>query len=182
MQDLLAEIVSAIVVYFPESVRARKRRAGGKDLSGMNFSGADLSAIGFSNANLKGAILNQCSFRFAKFVDATLYGASMPACDFRGAGLTDMDLQESRLCTIQVSDAKTGKKLRDGPSDLSGAVGTVINLKPANMHGAFLLGVSFGRADLSFADFPEAEISGATMTPPRSKKPYFQLWKCGPKN
>ena len=105
----------------------------------------------------------------------------MQACDFRGADLTDIDLQESRLCTIEVSDAKTGKKLRDGPSDLSGAVGTVINLKPADMHGAFLSGVSFDRADLSFADFSEAEISGATMTPPRSKKPYFLLWKFDPK-
>ena len=60
-------------------------------------------------------------------------------------------------------------------------MGAEVNLKPADMRGAILSGVSFDRADLSFADFSEAEISGATMTPPRSKKPYFLLWKFAPK-
>jgi len=48
--------------------------------------------------------------------------------------------------------------------------GTGVNLKPADMRGAFLSGILFDRADLSFAAFSEAETSGAAMTAPRPKK------------
>jgi uncharacterized protein YjbI with pentapeptide repeats len=102
----------------------------------------------------------------------------MQTCDlrgvsFRGANLTEIDLQHCQLNPIGIIDMETGKKARDWPSDLSGATAISANLRSADMRGVILSNVSFDRADLSFADFTDAEISGMTMNSAKTERTKF---------
>ncbi len=140
----------------------------GKDLRGVDFSGANLEKADLSGADLRGSVLARANFSGA---------------DLTGARLDDVVAIKSRWTEAWLEKAGLEK------ADLSGAdmVGAVLNqaeacdavfrgvrLKNAELNDAKLAnadfrevkssGADFTGADLSEADFVDARLKGADFT------------------
>ncbi|WP_309708805.1 pentapeptide repeat-containing protein [Armatimonas sp.] len=100
----------------------KKAKAGEKNLTGANLSGADLAGVNLRFANLTGANLYM----------ADLSGANLSAANLGGAKMTNVDLEGAKLRGANLSKA-----------DLRGA-----NLSKADLSLADLRGVNLSQTHL----------------------------------
>ena len=108
----------------------------GRDLGGVDLSGAMLRDTTFQRAKLKVANLSEADRYRAKFVSADL-----PQVNFAGARLIEADFTRA---------------------DLTGAVFREADLRNAKLVNAVLKGADFTGARLGGADLRHADLSGAT--------------------
>jgi uncharacterized protein YjbI with pentapeptide repeats len=140
----------------------------GKDLRGVDFSGANLEKADLSGADLRGSVLARANFSGA---------------DLTGARLDDVVAIKSRWTEAWLEKAGLGKADLTGSdmvgavlnqADACGAVFRGVRLKNAELHEAKLAnadfrevkasGADFTGADLSEADFVDARFKGADFT------------------
>ena len=138
------------------------------DLSSANLSEANLNGANLSSANLDGASLNSANLNRANLSDARL-----PNADLRGANLFETTLRNAALYNTNLSGALvfhtilSDVDLRD--ADLSGAFLSDTNLRDADLSGAdlseaFLHGVDLSGTDLSRAFLLGADLSGTDLS------------------
>lgn len=108
----------------------------GRNLQGVDLSGATLRDTSFQRANLAGANLREVSGFRVRFVSADMQGA-----DLTGAEMSEADFTKA---------------------DLSGAVLKDAFLRRARFFRTILRGADLTGADLEMVDLLHADLSGAT--------------------
>lgn len=134
----------------------------GRDLSGIDFSGAMLDHISFANATLA-----RCRFEKASLLGADLSGADLSEAHFEEAQLERADLSNTKLDKAHfgramLKEAKLafskGEFVRFEGACLEGA-----DLKTVRWPDASLVGANFCRAMANKADFSRARLDGAKL-------------------
>ena len=129
----------------------------GKEMPGINLSGADLRG-----ANFKKAILDSANFQGADLRAANFWGAKLDKADFRNAKLNQADLSWAELhyADFREADCKG--------SALVAAKLNHADLRGTHLHYSFLSGALFNEADLEgaivfYTDLERASFRGANL-------------------
>src|SRR5918996_1048089 len=157
----------------------------GANLNGANLQGANLTGANLQGAKLKGANLNGANLRGTQLQGANLSNANLKRAWLRDACLSGAKLENTDLAEAQLQNAKLIRTQLQGANlwhaELHGA-----NLWKAQLWRAKLFEVVFGQketsgadsvnpqggtgageapkvADLSNADFRDADLSGAIL-------------------
>jgi uncharacterized protein YjbI with pentapeptide repeats len=120
----------------------------GKDLRGVDFSGANLEKADLSGADLRGSVLARANFSGA---------------DLTGARLDEVVAIKSRWTEAWLEKVGLGKADLTG-SDMVGAVLTQADACGAVFRGVRLKNAELTEAKLAHADFREVKASGADFT------------------
>ncbi len=120
----------------------------GKDLRGVDFSGANLEKADLSGADLRGSVLARANFSGA---------------DLTGARLDDVVAIKSRWTEAWLERVGLGKADLSG-SDMVGAVLTQANASGAVFRGVRLKNAELNEAKLAHTDFREVKATGADFT------------------
>lgn len=135
----------------------------GRDLHGVNYSGADFSKANLAHVNFSGgsftgtdfssANLEGASFRNAHLSGCDFANANLSGADFSGATIANCDFTKLNLTNVNFSGAKI-----DG-ADFSKAV-----LNGANLSGARLTGCELSGVDLRHVDLSKTKITGSNFS------------------
>ena len=157
----------------------RNRDFTGADLDGATFRQAHLQGANFTRAKLRGAVFEGADLTGAKFIDAQLHGAQFATATFDGVDFTGAQLQGADLGGylrgVTLARANLvgvlfgfGAETELQGADLTGALLTGVDFGRAQLQGATLTGASLRRADLRMAnlqgaDLDQADLRGANL-------------------
>ena len=162
-----------------ENADLRNHDFTGADLDGATFRQAHLQGANFTRAKLRGAVFEGADLTDAKFIDAQLQGAQFATATFDGVDFTGAQLQGADLGGylrgVTLARANLvgvlfgfGAETELQGADLTGALLTGVDFGRAQLQGATLKGASLRRADLRMAnlqgaDLDQADLRGANL-------------------
>ena len=140
----------------------RQYKAGRRDFSEANLSGADLRTANLSGANLRRANLSKADLHLADLRRANLSGADLIGANLSEADLSGANLRGANLYGANLSDASLyGANLRR--ANLRGADLSYVNLRRANLRDTNLSGANLREANLNEANLSRANLSEADL-------------------
>jgi len=152
----------------------RNRDFTGADLDGATFRQAQLQGANFTRAKLRGAVFEGADLTNARFVDAQLQGAQFATATFDGVDFTGAQLQGADLGGylrgVTLARANLvgvlfgfGAETELQGADLAGALLTGVDFGRAQLQGATLAGASLRRADLRMANLQGVDLDAADL-------------------
>ncbi|WP_424931821.1 pentapeptide repeat-containing protein [Amaricoccus macauensis] len=134
----------------------------GADLSSAQLEGADLSWAQMEGAVLSGAQMDGADLEGAQMEGADLEGAQMDGADLGGAQLEGADLEGAQMDGADLSSAQLeGANLRE--AQMEGAILWIAQMEGADFSGAQMEGANLSWAQMEGADLSWAQMEGANL-------------------